>query len=671
MSEASFKSKGQKVGQWALHAQVCPDLPEPPVRSYVTASARKTVVQSSYTEEFYPLQYATGDSLLEDLVFAFKYEPLDLGILVQALQSIGSATLQEWISNQPTGTYTRRAWFFYEKFVGPLDLADAASGNYVDALDPEKHYVAAPINSKRHRVRDNLLGNPRLCPILRRTDKLRKMEGWDLAEQTARITHRYNNETLARAITYLYTKETRSSYAIEGENPSPERESRFLAALRKAGEFFPADKCKLLKLQADILDPRYAATDWRDIQNFVGQTTRGFGELIHFICPRPQDVPSLMQGWFDLSSRLLDSPLDPILSAAVLAFSFVFIHPFEDGNGRTHRFVIHAFLATKNFGPPGILLPVSAAILRQKAEYERVLESFSRPQMNAIQWSYLPDQSIQVHNETAHLYRFFDATPQVEFLFARAAEAIQMDLVEEAEFLQNFDQAMAAVRAVVDMPDKRAALLVKLCLENHGRLSKRKRGHFDELTETELERIQIALIAIVQRTHRLSVVGWSESQLRQRLMQPDVLFRDLERALEQREVEWSYWEKGDRRDEFGEPNLLDYQVEDMELEEIESEPGQAYVVVNCEILCEIEVPLVVADNGRRRIYYYDHDSESRPRRYRTTSCQELQLPVRLELMLAADDLLEVTGCSIEESSLRVSRPDPDSLRDRADPLEDD
>ena len=69
----------------------------------------------------------------------------------------------------------------------------------------------------------------------------------------------------------------------------------------------------------------------------------------------------------------------------------------------------------------------------------------------------------------------------------------------------------------------------------------------DELTETELERIQIALIAIVQRTHRLSVVGWSESQLRQRLMQPDVLFRDLERALEQREVEWSYWEKGDRR----------------------------------------------------------------------------------------------------------------------------
>jgi len=566
MSEASYKSKSQRVGQWALHAQVCPDLPEPPVRSYVTASARKTVVQSSYTEEFYPLQYATGDSLLEDLVFAFKFEPLDLGIVTQALQSIGSATLQPWISNQPTGTYTRRVWFFYEKFVGPLDLADAGSGNYVDALDPRKHYVAAPINSKRHRVRDNLLGNSRLCPVLRRTEKLRKMEAWDLAEQTAQITHRYNNETLARAINSLYTKETRSSYAIEGENPSPERERRFLAALKRAGEFFPVDKSKLLKLQADILDPRYAATDWRDIQNFVGQTTRNFDQLVHFICPRPQDLPSLMEGWFELSARLLGSSLDPILAAAVLAFSFVFIHPFEDGNGRIHRFVIHAFLAARSFGPPGILLPVSAAILRQKAEYERVLESFSRPQLNAIQWDYLPDQSIQVHNETAHLYRFFDATPQVEFLFARAAEAIQTDLVEEAEFLQNFDQAMAAVRAVVDMPDKRATLLVKMCLENHGRLSRRKRDHFEELTEIELEKIQTALIAIVQRTHRLSAVGWSESQLLQRVMQPNLLHRHLERALEQREVEWSYREKGDLRDEFSEPNLLDYQVENIELE---------------------------------------------------------------------------------------------------------
>jgi len=100
------------------------------------------------------------------------------------------------------------------------------------------------------------------------------------------------------------------------------------------------------------------------------------------------------------------------------------------------------------------------------------------------------------------------------------------------------------------------------------------------------------------------------------------------------------------------------------------EPGQAYVVVNCEMICEIEVPVVVIDNGRGRSYDCDDDSESRPSRYRTTVCQELQLPVRLELMLAANEVLAVRGCSIEVRTLRISRPDPDSLRDRADLLED-
>ncbi len=37
--------------------------------------------------------------------------------------------------------------------------------------------------------------------------------------------------------------------------------------------------------------------------------------------------------------------LDPIVSAAILAFGFVYIHPFEDGNGRLHRYLFHHVLA--------------------------------------------------------------------------------------------------------------------------------------------------------------------------------------------------------------------------------------------------------------------------------------------------------------------------------------
>ena len=31
--------------------------------------------------------------------------------------------------------------------------------------------------------------------------------------------------------------------------------------------------------------------------------------------------------------------MDPIVAAAVLAFGFVYVHPFEDGNGRIHRYL--------------------------------------------------------------------------------------------------------------------------------------------------------------------------------------------------------------------------------------------------------------------------------------------------------------------------------------------
>ena len=57
---------------------------------------------------------------------------------------------------------------------------------------------------------------------------------------------------------------------------------------------------------------------------------------------------------------------DPVVAAAVSSFAFVFIHPFEDGNGRIHRFLIHHVLSRRGYSPPGVIFPVSAAILRDR-----------------------------------------------------------------------------------------------------------------------------------------------------------------------------------------------------------------------------------------------------------------------------------------------------------------
>ena len=494
----SVLSPALPVGQMALHAMVCPHLPLPAVRSYIVAGARRTHQEAMSTEEYYTPPYAPEETLVGNLRFALRYEPLDLGILAAALSAMGREALTDWVGAEPTGAYSRRAWFLYETLTGDLlDLAPVQSGNYVDALDPKFHFTAAPVNSPRHRVRNNLLGTSDLCPMVRRTRKLEAMIALELDQEARRLTAQYAPETLARAVSFLYTKETRSSFVIEGEVPSPAREARFLRALRSLDSFDPGDKSALIALQGGIVEPRYAAQDYRDFQNFVGETTRRYGEYVHFIAPRPQDVPALMRGWMALTERMLHAPLDPVIAAAVSAFTFVFLHPFEDGNGRMHRFLMHYALHRRNFTPPNLIFPISAAILRQRSRYDTVLEAFSKPVLEATDWEFTADHGIHVKNDTCSLYRFFDATPQAEYLYDRIAETIREDFKEELDFLTVYDAAFTAVRNVVEMPDRQAALLVRLCLQNGGGLSQNKRKQFPELTDTEVAAMEAALAAIL------------------------------------------------------------------------------------------------------------------------------------------------------------------------------
>lgn len=139
-----------------------------------------------------------------------------------------------------------------------------------------------------------------------------------------------------------------------------------------------------------MVDPRYREASFRTQQNCIGDEF-GYVKRIEFVPPRPEDVRSLMHGLIQYAERMRAHPgtIEPVIGASTLSFGFVFIHPFMDGNGRLHRYLIHEALSDAQFTPKGIVLPVSAVILAQLEEYKHALTCFSKPVNGRT--SYNPD----------------------------------------------------------------------------------------------------------------------------------------------------------------------------------------------------------------------------------------------------------------------------------------
>ncbi|MDQ2832379.1 MAG: Fic family protein [Acidobacteriota bacterium] len=494
-SNSTLKSAAQAIGLHRLIKDFGLDVVLPSVRSEVVRGARKTRIADGSVLEQYPLSYAPKD-VFGHLRFAMRYEPIDLNVLSALFAKIHRKELEAWIKGEPIGRYPRRAWYLYELLTGvTLDVPEVPPTDNVLLLDPALHITATGMRVRRQRIIDNLLGNRDYCPMIRRTDRLNVAMQQRLAEEAKSILEGVDPALLARAVHYLFTKETKSSFAIEGEVPSTDRTLRFVAALGRAHHFDTGDKQAFVELQNSIVDPRYTQKDWRAIQNYVGQTASNYTQIVHFICPKPEDVASLMDGWMRTVARVEDGAVDPICAATITGFGFVFIHPFEDGNGRIHRFLIHHSLAKLKFAPQGLLFPVSAAMLRDPKAYDTALNAFSGKIMPKVEYDVDEQQRLTVLNKTDRLYRYYDATAQAEYLYEAVAETIRKDLREEIEFLEVFDKAMSAAQKIVDMPNARASLLVRLILQNHGTLSGKKRRQFAELSDEEVTKIEEAIRA--------------------------------------------------------------------------------------------------------------------------------------------------------------------------------
>jgi hypothetical protein len=475
---------------------VGPSGPSVPLPRQLSAIGSRHRAVDTPEWRLYSPRYEPPSTLEGHLTFALKYEGLDLAVLKRLFLVVGPADVEAIVRARPTGSYARRIWFLYEWLTGrKLDVPSPEMGSYVPALDPAQQWGTEGENSPRHRVRNNLPGTPAFCPLVFRTPAIEQFIALNLPDRAREVVSRVPRDLLARTAAFLLLKDSRSSYVIEGERPLQDRVQRWGRAIGEAGGA-PLSLDELLRLQRLVIgDERFVHLGLRHDGGFVGEHDRQtHAPIPDHISARPEDLSSLVEGMIAFDQGAAER-LDAVIAATALAFGFVYIHPFEDGNGRIHRYLIHHVLARRGYNPPSVHFPVSAAILDRIGEYRKVLESYSRRLLPVIQWQATDNNNVRVLNDTADFYRFFDATPHAEFLYACVRQTIERDLPDETKFLENFDRFRASVESIVDMPGRTLDNLFGFLQQNHGRLSKRARTkEFAALTDDETHRIEQAYI---------------------------------------------------------------------------------------------------------------------------------------------------------------------------------
>ena len=469
------------------------DLPVP-VRSPSCVSSGFIGGTRRTTDEWtiFDKRYGTEDSLRGHLSFALRHETVDLYALKKLFEVVATADIEAIVTADMTGGTARRTWFLYEWLTGNrLDIPDLDRGNYVELLDSRHYFTSSPTNSSRHRVRDNLLGISAFCPIIRRTEYLNEAveQRWDVRARD--LVGRIGKGIVARAASFLLLADTQASYQIEGERPPRNRLERWMRAVAQAGRR-PLSIEEIVRLQHIVIEEgRFIQRGLREKGGFIGDRDRNDDPLPEFVSARHEDVPALLEGILSAGERMGQSDVDAVVQVAAVAFAFVFVHPFEDGNGRLHRYLIHHVLSERGYTTPGMIFPVSSVLLERQEEYAQRLQSFTGPLLPFIEWVPTADKNVRVLNQTADLYRFGDCTELAEFLYRCVIQTITNDLPNEIDHLARYDEAKARIQDMIEMPDAQISSLMTFIRQNGVTLSKkRRRKDFERMLNHEVSEVE-------------------------------------------------------------------------------------------------------------------------------------------------------------------------------------
>ncbi|WP_322756160.1 Fic family protein [Frankia sp. Cas3] len=161
---------------------------------------------------------------------------------------------------------------------------------------------------------------------------------------------------------------------VEGFSVNARRVARNIAALRHAvtdlAEPGAITVDGIVNLQRTLL-PGHRHTGTRSVQTWLGGSEWNPLDAA-FIPAPPSEVVSLMT---DLAAYASGDAHPPLIQAGLVHAQFETIQPFDDGNGRVARMLIHAVLARRGLVTPAVL-PVSLAFVSRSDRYVTALAAY-------------------------------------------------------------------------------------------------------------------------------------------------------------------------------------------------------------------------------------------------------------------------------------------------------
>ena len=312
---SSMSSRGRALPEPGTPAGYAPfiaeyDLRVPPP-SRLAAIADRHHPDSTRHWRMFALSYAHQENLADQLEVAVKWEGVHLAVLRALFRRGGPAEIVRMVRGKPTGKYTRRVWFLYEWLMDVrLDLPDAGKVKAVPVVDPELQFApdSGPL-SQRHRVRNNLLGTLRFCPMVRRTPELDRFARMRLDAEARQIVGRAQPEIVRRAAQLLPYGESKASFEVEGEHARQDRRLRWAWAAADAGRRdLTVDELERLQ-KLVIGDARFVQLGFRTEGGWVGKRDRTTIDPIPVhISVRPEDLPDLMHGIVEYAHQTAKRP---------------------------------------------------------------------------------------------------------------------------------------------------------------------------------------------------------------------------------------------------------------------------------------------------------------------------------------------------------------------------